>query len=140
RKKEMFKTSGGKYVIPTLLENELKQSRFIEQVMVVGEGEKMPAALIQPNFEFVSDWIERKEKNVGNSQKEIAESPIIQKRIQREVDKCNKKFGKWEQIKRFELTPDVWSIDGGHLTPTMKMKRDIIKNIYSDLYNKIYEI
>jgi len=138
RKKEMFKTSGGKYVIPTLLENELKQSRFIEQVMVIGEGEKMPAALIQPNFEFVTDWIERKEKDVGNSFKEIAESPIIHKRIQREVDKCNKNFGKWEQIKLFELTPDVWSIDGGHLTPTMKMKRDIIKNIYSDLYNKIY--
>ncbi len=139
RKKEMFKTSGGKYVIPTLLENELKQSRFIEQIMVVGEGEKMPAALIQPNFEFIQDWIERKEKNVGKSGEEIAHSEIIQKRIQREVDKCNKKFGKWEQIKRFEMTPDVWSIDGGHLTPTMKMKRSVIKDIYIDLYNKIYE-
>ena len=139
RKKEMFKTSGGKYVIPTLLENELKQSRFIEQIMVVGEGEKMPAALIQPNFEFVRDWIERKEKDVGTSEEEIANSEIIQKRIQKEVDKCNQKFGKWEQIKRFELTPDIWSIDGGHLTPTMKMKRSVIKNIYIDLYNKIYE-
>lgn len=138
RKKEMFKTSGGKYVIPTLLENQLKQSRFIEQVMVVGEGEKMPAAIIQPNFEFIRDWIERKEKKVGTTDAEIASSEIIIKRIQREVNDCNEKFGKWEQIKRFELTPEVWSIDGGHLTPTMKMKRDIIKQIYKELYNKIY--
>ncbi|MBT8273738.1 MAG: AMP-dependent synthetase/ligase [Bacteroidia bacterium] len=139
RKKEMFKTSGGKYVIPTLLENELKQSRFIEQVMVVGEGEKMPAALIQPNFEFIKDWIDRKEKKVGHSEKEIAQSEIIVKRIQKEVNKCNAKFGKWEQIKRFELTPEIWSIDGGHLTPTMKMKRDKIKALFIDLYNKIYD-
>lgn len=139
RKKEMFKTSGGKYVIPTLLENDLKQSRFIEQIMVVGESEKMPAALIQPNFEYIRDWIDRKEKSIGKSVEDIAHSDIIIKRIQKEVDKCNSKFGKWEQIKRFELTPEVWSISGGHLTPTMKMKRDIIKNIYIDLYNKIYQ-
>ncbi|WP_298496779.1 long-chain fatty acid--CoA ligase [uncultured Algibacter sp.] len=138
RKKEMFKTSGGKYIIPTLLENELKQSRFIEQIMVIGEGEKMPAALIQPNFEFINEWIERKNHPVGNSFEDIANSEIIQKRIQREVDKCNQKFGKWEQIKRFELTPDVWSIDDGHLTPTMKMKRDFIKNMYKNLIEKIY--
>ncbi|MEZ4802452.1 MAG: long-chain fatty acid--CoA ligase [Gelidibacter sp.] len=138
RKKEMFKTSGGKYIIPTLLENELKQSRFIEQIMVVGEGEKMPAALIQPNFEFIKDWIKRKNKNVGTSNEDIAKSKEVHDRIQQEVDNCNKKFGHWEQIKRFELTPDVWSVDGGQLTPTMKMKRDVIKDIYKDLYNKIY--
>ncbi|ULC58891.1 long-chain fatty acid--CoA ligase [Flaviramulus sp. BrNp1-15] len=138
RKKEMFKTSGGKYVIPTLLENELKQSRFIEQIMVIGEGEKMPAALIQPNFEFIKDWIERKQENIGTSIEEIVNSEIIQSRIQEEVDKCNKKFGKWEQIKRFELTPEIWSIDAGHLTPTLKMKRDVIKKMYKDLIEKIY--
>ncbi|RAJ16872.1 AMP-dependent synthetase/ligase [Olleya aquimaris] len=138
RKKEMFKTSGGKYVIPTLLENELKQSRFIEQVMVVGEGEKMPAAIIQPNFEFIQEWIDRKGKQIEKSNAAIASSQEIINRIQEEVDQCNTHFGKWEQIKRFELTPDVWTIDGGHLTPTMKMKRDIIKGIYQDLYDKIY--
>jgi len=138
RKKEMFKTSGGKYVIPPLLENELKQSRFIEQVMVVGEGEKMPAAIIQPNFDFIKEWIDRKNKNIEKTGEAIANSQDIKDRIQLEVDTCNKKFGKWEQIKRFELTPDVWSIDGGHLTPTMKMKRSIIKNIYQNLYDKIY--
>ncbi|WP_296315139.1 AMP-dependent synthetase/ligase [Winogradskyella sp. UBA3174] len=138
RKKEMFKTSGGKYVIPPLLENEMKQSLFIEQIMVVGEGEKMPAAIIQPNFDFVRDWIHHKQNGVGTTEAEIANSEIVINRIQKEIDKYNKNFGKWEQIKRFELTPDIWSIDGGHLTPTMKMKRNIIKGIYQELYDKIY--
>ncbi|WP_288956521.1 long-chain fatty acid--CoA ligase [uncultured Polaribacter sp.] len=139
RTKEMFKTSGGKYVVPPLLEGELKQSLFIEQVMVIGEGEKMPAAIIQPNFEFLRDWIKHKELQIGDSNEEIIASDRIIKRIQKEVDKCNKNFGKWEQIKRFELTPDVWSIDEGHLTPTMKMKRAVIKKIYQNLYDKIYK-
>jgi long-chain acyl-CoA synthetase len=138
RTKEMFKTSGGKYVVPTLLEGELKQSRFIEQAMVVGEGEKMPAALIQPNFVFIQEWIERKGHDIKSNPNDIACSQIIIERIQREVDNCNKGFGKWEQIKKFELTPEEWSIDGGHLTPTMKMKRAIIKEIYKDLYENIY--
>ena len=138
RKKEMFKTSGGKYVIPNLLENEFKQSLFIEQIMVVGEGEKMPAALIQPNFEYIKNWIEDEKLDIGTSDQEIANSEIIIKKIQEEILTCNAKFGKWEQIKRFELTPKAWTIDGGELTPTMKMKRNIIKEIYKDLYDKIY--
>ena len=138
RKKEMFKTSGGKYIIPTLLENQLKQSRFIEQVMVIGEGEKMPAALIQPNFDFLYEWIERKKHNIENTMDAMASSEIVQQRIQKEVDTCNKKFGKWEQIKKFEITPQIWSIDDGHLTPTMKMKRDVIKNMYTVLVERIY--
>lgn len=140
RKKEMFKTSGGKYIIPPLLENDMKQSLFIEQIMVIGEGEKMPAALIQPNFDFIRDWIEFKKYDIGKSDAEIAQSEIVINRIQKEIDKYNKHFGKWEQIKRFELTPNVWSIDGGHLTPTMKMKRVVIKEIYQDLYDKIYRV
>ncbi len=138
RKKEMFKTSGGKYIIPTLLENDLKQSLFIEQVMVVGEGEKMPGAIIQPNFEFIRDWIEHKEHNIGTTEEEIATSEKVIKRIQKEVTKYNKNFGKWEQIKRFELTPEAWTIDDGHLTPTMKMKRSVIREKYDELYEKIY--
>lgn len=138
RKKEMFKTSGGKYIIPTLLENELKQSRFIEQVMVIGEGEKMPAAIIQPNFEFVKDWIHYKKYNIKDDNHSIATSEVVIDRIQKEIDKSNQRFGKWEQIKKFELTEDVWSIDDGHLTPTMKMKRDVIRKKYDDLYQKIY--
>lgn len=138
RTKEMFKTSGGKYVIPTLLEGQLKQSLFIEQVMVVGEGEKMPAAIVQPNFEYIAEWCEKEELNLGETNEEIITSEVLINKIQEEVNECNGHFGKWEQIKRFELTPDVWSIDGGHLTPTMKMKRSVIKKIYQDLYDKIY--
>ncbi len=138
RKKEMFKTSGGKYVSPALIENELKQSHFIEQVMVIGEGEKMPAALIQPDFKFIKHWIEKKGKNIKPDNESIISSQIIKDRIQKEVDKTNKNFGNWEQVKKFELTPDVWTIEGGHLTPTMKMKRKIIKEIYKDLIENIY--
>lgn len=138
RKKEMFKTSGGKYVAPALLENELKQSRFIEQIMIIGEGEKMPAAVIQPNFEFIKEWIKHKDKNVPLDNKSIIKSEVVLARIQKEIDNANEHFGKWEQIKKFELTPDIWSIEGGQLTPTMKMKRKVIKEMYKDLIEKIY--
>jgi len=97
RTKEMFKTSGGKYVVPPLLEGELKQSRFIEQVMVIGEGQKMPAALIQPNFEFIKEWIDRKKLNIGKTNQEIISSEEVIKRIQTELDTCNNHFAKWEQ-------------------------------------------
>ncbi|WP_106793172.1 long-chain fatty acid--CoA ligase [Aquimarina sp. Aq78] len=138
RKKEMFKTSGGKYVAPQLIENAMKQSRFIEQIMVIGEGEKMPAAFIQPNFEFLKEWAERKGIQIGDSMQEALSNQSIIDRYQEEVDEHNKKFGKWERVKRFELTSDEWSIDAGHLTPTMKLKRKIIKEKYKDLYTKIY--
>ena len=134
RKKEMFKTSGGKYIAPAALESELKQSRFIEQVMVIGEGQKMPAALIQINFEFVNEWAKRK----GYTINDVSSDHNLIDRIQEEVDEHNQKFGKWEQIKRFEITPDEWTIDDGLLTPTLKMKRKNIRNKYKDLYDKIY--
>jgi long-chain acyl-CoA synthetase len=137
RKKEMFKTSGGKYVAPQMLENTFKQSRFIEQIMVIGEGEKMPAAFIQPNFEFVREWASRHNLKF-NTNEELCANQMVIDRIQEEIDHCNEKFGNWEKVKRFELTPDVWSINDGHLTPTMKLKRKIIKEKYSDLYHKIY--
>ncbi|WP_298350485.1 long-chain fatty acid--CoA ligase [uncultured Dokdonia sp.] len=137
RKKEMFKTSGGKYVAPQLLENRFKQSRFIEQIMVIGEGQKMPAALIQPNFEFLEDWA--KMKNVTyTSQKDLIANPEVQARYQKEVDEANESFAKWEKVKAFRLTPDAWTVEGGHLTPTMKLKRKIIKENYVHLYNDIY--
>jgi len=138
RKKEMFKTSGGKYVAPQVLENTFKQSRFIEQIMVIGDGEKMPAAFIQPNFEFVKDWANRKKINIGTTNEEIVANKDVIARIQEEVDEANEKFGNWEKVKRFELTPDVWSIDAGQLTPTMKLRRKIIKEMYHNLYSKIY--
>jgi long-chain acyl-CoA synthetase len=138
RKKEMFKTSGGKYVAPQVIENVMKQSRFIEQIMVIGEGEKMPAALIQPDFEFVKEWGELKNHKLPSDPKELVKDKEVIARIQEEVDHYNEKFGHWERVKKFELTPDVWSIEGGQLTPTMKMKRKIIKEQYKDLYERIY--
>ena len=137
RTKEMFKTSGGKYVIPPLLEGELKQSLFIEQIMVVGENEKMPAAIIQPNFVYLKDW--SKENNITfSSNEDLISNKIVVNKFQEVINDCNCNFGSWEQIKRFELTPDEWTIEGGHLTPTMKMKRNVIMKIYKGLYDKIY--
>ena len=138
RKKEMFKTSGGKYVAPQLLENRLKQSRFIEQVMVVGEGEKMPAALIQPNFEFIKEWAQRKLNKSFTSNEAQVQDPAVMSRLQEEVDAANEQFAKWEKVKQFRLTPDIWSIDAGHVTPTLKLKRKVIKQKYMDLYEDIY--
>ncbi len=138
RKKEMFKTSGGKYIAPQLLENAMKQSRFIEQIMVIGDGQKMPAAFIQPNFDFVREWAVMHNVPVGKTNEEISKNTKIKDRIDQEVEEINKKFGNWEQIKRIELTPDIWSIDGGHLTPTMKLKRKVVLEKYKDLFDKIY--
>lgn len=138
RKKEMFKTSGGKYVAPQLLENRFKQSRFIEQIMVVGEGEKMPAALIQPDFEFLKEWASLHNINVPENSSLIENEKVLE-RYQQEIDEANEKFAKWEKVKQFRLTPDAWSMEGGHLTPTMKLKRKIIKQKYMALYNDIYE-
>ncbi|WP_435139014.1 AMP-dependent synthetase/ligase [Formosa sp. A9] len=136
RKKEIFKTSGGKYVAPALIENQLKQSRFIEQVMVIGEGEKMPAALIQPNYDFVEEWAKR--HNIKDAIPQLFKNEAFLNRIQSEIDHANTHFGKWEQVKVFKITPDIWSIEAGHLTPTLKLKRKIIKDIYKDLIENIY--
>ncbi len=138
RKKSMFKTSGGKYVAPQLIENAMKQSNFIEQILVVGDGEKMPAALIQPNWEFISDWIDKKQNGISKDPAEAINDEKLIARIQKEIDTHNEQFGKWEKVKTFQLTPDVWSIEGGQLTPTMKAKRKVIKEMYKDLYEKLY--
>ena len=138
RKKEMFKTSGGKYVAPQVVENAMKESFFIEQIMVIGDGEKMPAAFIQLNFDFVKDWAKRKGFEIGTNAEEIVKNPRLIDRIQNEIDNHNKQFGNWEKVKKFELTPDIWSIESGHLTPTMKLKRKVIKEKYVSLYNRIY--
>ena len=138
RKKEIFKTSGGKYIAPQHLENTLKQSLFIEQIMVIGDGEKMPGAFIQPNFSYIRTWAENEGIALGASNEEVVSNTNVIQKIQQEVDLYNEKFGNWEKIKRFELTPNVWSIDGGELTPTLKLKRKIVKEKYIQLYNKIY--
>ncbi|AYO57443.1 long-chain fatty acid--CoA ligase [Chryseobacterium sp. 6424] len=138
RKKEMFKTSGGKYVAPQVIENMAKASKFIEQIMIVGDGEKMPCALVQPDFNFASHWAERKSYNIGTTPAEMANSKELRERIAKEIDYLNTKLGNWEQIKKFELTPEAWTIEQGVLTPTLKLKRKALKERYIKLYNKMY--
>jgi len=138
RKKELFKTSGGKYIAPQVIENQMKQSLFIEQIMVIGEGQKMPAALIQPAYEYIESWAQENNVTIGDTMESICQNETLIAAIQADITEHNQNFGKWEQIKKFELTPDVWSIDDGHLTPTMKVKRKVIKEKYKALSDKIY--
>ncbi len=137
RKKEMFKTSGGKYVAPQIIENKLKESRFIEQVMVIGEGEKHPAALIQPDFEYTKSWAERKGISFSDN-KDLVANEQVKERIMKEVEELNQNFGNSEQVKKIELTPDIWSVDDGHLTPKMSLKRRNIIDLYKEQYKEIY--
>lgn len=139
RKKEMFKTSGGKYVAPQVIENLAKASQFIEQIMVVGDGEKMPTALVQPDFEFAKSWASKNNINIGVSPTEIANSNELKAEIEKEISKINVHLGKWEQVKKIELTPEIWTEDNGLLTPTLKLKRKAIKEHFIKLYDKLYD-
>jgi long-chain acyl-CoA synthetase len=139
RKKEMFKTSGGKYIAPQVIENQMKQSLFIEQIMVIGEGQKMPAALIQPNFDYIKNWFSQNGIAAEDDLVSICKNQSLLDEIQKEIDDHNQRFGKWEQIKKFELTPEMWSIENEFLTPTMKVKRNTLKTHYKDLITKIYQ-
>lgn len=137
RKKEIFKTSGGKYIAPQLIENSLKESLFIEQVMVVGESEKFPAALIVPNFEVLKSWCQRKGISYTTNAEMINEKVIFD-RIMKDVTATNQRFGHWEQIKAVRLLQEGFSIERGELTPTMKLKRKPIMQKYAELIHSIY--
>tara|TARA_B100001996_G_scaffold365192_1_gene334874 strand:+ start:1062 stop:2828 length:1767 start_codon:yes stop_codon:yes gene_type:complete len=139
RKKQLFKTSGGKYIAPQLIENQMKQSLFIEQIIVIGEGQKMPAAIIQPSFEYVNQWAIEKNIKLHDEIESICNNNKLIETIQKEIDFYNDNFSQWEKIKKFKLTPEVWSIELGHLTPTMKVKRRIVEKKYKELIDKIYE-
>ena len=138
RKKQLFKTSGGKYIAPQVIENKMKRSPFIEQIMVIGEGEKMPSALIQPDFEYIKKWLQKNKYTFLDDFKNICKKEELLIKITREIDKINQEFGDWERIKKFELTPQIWSIENGLLTPTMKLKRKSILKKYIHLKEKIY--
>jgi long-chain acyl-CoA synthetase len=139
RKKEIFKTSGGKYIVPQAMENKFKESRFIEQIMVVGEGEKFPSAFIVPSFAFIKEWAERKGIELGDgSNQAVAKDNHVVGRIQKEVDTFNKEFGNWEQIKKFVLLEKEFSIETEELTPTLKLKRKKILAKYQKEYASIY--
>ena len=138
RKKEIFKTSGGKYIIPQAMENKFKESRFIEQIVVVGESQKFPAALVVPNFEFVREWAKRKGHHVDKTNEELINTAVVKDRIQLEIDAYNQQFGQWEQLKRFVLLPEELTVENDELTPTLKLRRKIIHKRYQEQIDSIY--
>jgi long-chain acyl-CoA synthetase len=139
RKKEIFKTSGGKYIIPQAMENKFKESRFIEQIIVLGENRKFPGALIVPNFNYLKEWSNNKQLHFASmSNSELISQNEIKDRIQKEVEEMNKNYGGFEQIKRYTLLDHEFSVDGGELTPTLKLKRKIILEKYTNEVESIY--
>jgi long-chain acyl-CoA synthetase len=138
RKKELFKTSGGKYVAPMPIENKLKESHFVEQVMVVGSERKYVGALIVPSFSNLKEWC-RKNGISYTSDKEMIHDPKVIDMMKDMVESFNKYFNHVEQIKKFELLDNDWTINGGELTPTLKLKRRVIMEKYRDAIDRIYE-
>ena len=137
RVKEIFKTSGGKFVAPQPIENKMKESLFIEQIMVIGENRNFAAALVVPKFDFILEWAKKKGIDIS-SKEDVVNSDDVKNRIWEDIDKYNKRFGKVQQIKKFALIGDEWSVETGELTPTLKVKRRIIKEKYQDFFEKIY--
>ncbi len=137
RKKEIFKTSGGKYVSPQAIENKFKESLFIEQLMVIGENRKFASALIVPDFAYIKKWCEENNITFVSNEHIISEPKVISE-IQKDVNNFNKDFGNTEQIKKFKLLPSEWNITGGELTATMKLKRKIIAEKYKNAISEIY--
>lgn len=139
RKKDFFKTSLGKYVNPVLIEQRMNQIDLVNQIMVIGENEKMVCALVEIDWEATRKWAIANGIILGDSFAEVAADPSVVAHIERQVTIRNRYFAKWEQIKKFALTPVPWTIASGHLTPTLKLKREKIKDLHLDLYRKIYD-
>lgn len=137
RKKEMFKTSGGKYIAPQAMENKFKESPLIEQLIVVGADRNYPAALIVPSFDGLREYCKRKEIPY-TTDFEMIQNEQVQEKYLSEVEEFNQLFGKWEQLKRFELLDTPWGIETGELTPTMKLKRKVIMEKYADRVEAMY--
>lgn len=137
RKKEIFKLSAGKYIAPQVIENKLKESFFIEQAMVIGENEKFASALISPNFGFLHDWCS-KHKIQFRDNRDLIELPEVIEQFSREVKEVNKSLGEHEQIKRFRLVTEEWTPQSGELSPTLKLKRNLISEHYKDIIAEIY--
>ncbi len=137
RLKEIFKNSGGKFIAPQPIENKMRESFFIEHIMVVGENEKFTGALILPEFEFLKKWCQGKGLKF-NSNYEMIASERVKNRIMKEVNKYNKRFGHVQQVKKIALVADTWSVETGELTPTLKLKRKIIKEKYKKEIDSIY--
>ncbi|OWY37884.1 long-chain fatty acid--CoA ligase [Xenophilus sp. AP218F] len=137
RKKEMFKTSNGKYIAPQALENKLKESAFIDQIMVVGDGQKYAAALIVPLYEKLKEWCA--EQGVAyTTDGEMARHPKIVELIDREIKRFNRYFGSWEHIKKFSLLEKPWCVDAGELAPTLKLRRKVIAERCRSMIESMY--
>ncbi|OFV12012.1 AMP-dependent synthetase [Sphingobacterium sp. HMSC13C05] len=140
RKKEMFKTSGGKYIVPQQIESKLVESSFIEQAMVLGEGRKFPAALIVPNYNNLLEWSRSAFPALANlSRLDFLNSPELKQKMRSELNRINQNFGSWEQIKKFIIVPDEMTVETGELTPTLKMKRKVILQKYEQEIEDIYQ-
>jgi long-chain acyl-CoA synthetase len=137
RKKEIFKLSAGKYIAPQPIENRLKESFFIEQAMVIGENEKFASAIISPNFSYLHDWCSL-HKIQFRDNAELIEIPEVIERFSREVREISSTLGEHEQIKRFRLVTEEWSPQSGELSPTLKLKRNLLALHYKDLIADIY--
>ncbi len=137
RKKEIFKLSTGKYVAPQILENRAKESPFIDQILVVGEGEKFTAAIISPAFEFLHNWAARKKITYQNNVELVTNERVV-KRYQREVDIINKDLGRSRQIRKWALTCRDWTTETGELSPTLKLKRKYLRELYTAKLNFLY--
>ena len=138
RLKSLFKTSMGKYINPQIIEEKFAESPFIENIVVVGEGQKFAAALISPDFNFLQAWCLRHNIEYQNPQ-QIVKNPEIVKRYVREMDKYNANFGDTEQVKKFELIPDEWSQLTEILTPTLKVKRNLVQERYKDIIGRLFQ-
>ncbi len=139
RKKEMFKLSGGKYIAPQMIENKLKTSFFIEQVMVIGAGEKFASALISPNFAYLHDWCSQRKIHFQDNEDLIQKTEVLAQ-LQREVVAINKTLGEHEEIKRFRLVADEWTPQTGELSPTLKLKRNYVAAKYKSIIDEIYSV
>lgn len=137
RKKEMFKLSGGKYIAPQMIENKLKASDLIEQAMVIGANEKFASALISPDFVLLHDWCAQNHIHF-KSNKELIQMPEVIEQIQKEVNEINKTLGQHEEIKRFRLVSHEWTPTSGELSPTLKLRRNVIAETYKDIISEIY--
>jgi len=137
RKKEIFKTSLGKYISPQLMENKFKESPFIDVIFVLGENQKYAAALVVPDFEHLRSWCNVKEIKYSSS-KEMLANPVIKKRFQREIDICNSAFGKTEQIMSFELLDTPWTVETGELTASLKLRRQFIYKKYKAEIDRLF--
>ncbi len=138
RKKEMFKTSGGKYVAPQVIENKMKESRFIEQIMVIGEHRKFPAALIVPNFVYMKSYCEHKEIPY-TSNEEMIHHPVIKQKFNEHVQKYNQHFAQYMQLKKFIVLDHEWTAESGELSPKLSLKRKVILHRYESEINAMYE-